>query len=69
MPTSHISSQLGASAIEVLSLADPQDFQLNIRPDNVSDFAERVYFCLHGSAGVPMRLNFMNAGQSAYPKG
>lgn len=39
MLTPHISSQLDAGAIEVLSLADPQDFQLNIRPDNVSDFA------------------------------
>jgi murein tripeptide amidase MpaA len=64
-----ISSQFDAGAIEVVSLVDPQDIQLKIRPDNASDFAQWFYFCLQGAAGVPVRLNFMNAGQSAYPKG
>jgi len=65
----HISRAFDAGAIDVVSLADPQDIQLNIRPDNASDFAQWFYFCLHGAAGVPVRLNFLNAGQSAYPKG
>jgi len=65
----HISSTFDAGAIDVVSLADPQDIQLNIRRDNASDFAQWFYFCLHGAAGQPVRLNFMNAGQSAYPKG
>lgn len=65
----HISSRFDAGAIEVLSLADPQDIQLHIRRDNASDFAQWFYFCLHGAAGTPVRLNFLNAGQSAYPKG
>jgi murein tripeptide amidase MpaA len=69
MPTLHISSQFDAGAIEVLSLADPQDIQLNIRRDNASEFAQWFYFCLHGAAGVPVRLRFLNVGQSAYPKG
>ena len=65
----HISSAFDAGAIDVLSVADPQDIQLNIRNDNASDFAQWFYFCLQGAAGVPVRLNFMNAGKSAYPKG
>ncbi|BCO27136.1 hypothetical protein MIZ03_2023 [Rhodoferax lithotrophicus] len=65
----HISSQFDAGAIDVVSLLDPQDIQLNIRHDNASDFAQWFYFCLHGAAGVPVRLRFLNAGQSAYPKG
>ena len=65
----HISSQFDAGAIEVISLTDPQDIQLNIRRDNASEFAQWFYFCLHGAAGVPVRLNFLNAGQSAYPEG
>lgn len=69
MSTLHISSQFDAGAIEILSLADPQDIQLNIRHDNASEFAQWFYFCLNGAAGVPVRLRFMNAGQSAYPKG
>ncbi len=64
-----ISSQFDAGAIDVVSVADPQDIQLNIRRDNASDFAQWFYFCLHGAAQQPVRLNFMNAGQSAYPKG
>jgi len=69
MHSLHISSSFDAGAIEVVSLADPQDIQLNIRPDNASGFAQWFYFCLQGAAGVPVRLNFLNAGQSAYPKG
>ncbi len=65
----HISSAFDAGAIDVVSLADPQDIQLNIRPDNASEFAQWFYFCLQGAAGVPVRLNFLNAGQSAYPEG
>nr|WP_315210221.1 M14-type cytosolic carboxypeptidase [uncultured Albidiferax sp.] len=65
----HISSQFDAGAITVVSLADPQDIQLRIRPDNASDFAQWFHFCLHGAAGVPVVLRFLNAGQSAYPPG
>lgn len=65
----HISTSFDAGAIEVVSLVDPQDIQLKIRADNASDFAQWFYFCLQGAAGVPVRLNFVNAGQSAYPKG
>jgi murein tripeptide amidase MpaA len=65
----HISSQFDAGAIEVVNLEDPQDIQLNIRSDNASDFAQWFYFCLHGAAGQPVRLNFVNSGKSAYPKG
>ena len=69
MTNLHISSQFDAGAIDVVSLADPQDIQLRIRPDNASDFAQWFYFCLHGAAGVPVVLKFLNAGQSAYPPG
>ena len=69
MTALHISSQFDAGAIEVLSLDDPQDIRLHIRRDNASEFAQWFYFCLHGAAGLPVRLRFLNAGQSAYPKG
>jgi murein tripeptide amidase MpaA len=69
MPSLHISSQFDAGAIEVVRMDDPQDIALNIRCDNASEFAQWFYFCLHGATGVPVRLRFLNAGQSAYPKG
>jgi murein tripeptide amidase MpaA len=65
----HISSAFDAGAIEVLSLADPSDIQLNIRRDNASEFAQWFHFSLQGAAGLAVTLRFLNAGQCAYPKG
>ena len=65
----HISTQFDSGAIEVLSLADPQNIQLHIRHDNASDFAQWFHFALQGACGVAVRLRLLNAGQSAYPKG
>jgi murein tripeptide amidase MpaA len=65
----HISSAFDSGAIEVLSLADPADIQLRIRSDHAADFAQWFHFCLHGAAGVPVTLRFMNAGQCSYPAG
>jgi murein tripeptide amidase MpaA len=65
----HISTQFDSGAIEVLSLADASDIQLNIRRDNAAEFAQWFHFCLYGAAGLTVMLRFMNAGASAYPKG
>src|ERR1035437_3007477 len=65
----HISTSFDSGAIEVLSLADPSDIQLNIRRDNASEFAQWFHFSLQGAAGVAVTLRFLNAGQCAYPKG
>ena len=65
----HISSHFDSGAIEVVSLRDPSDIQLKIRPDNASDFAQWFHFCLHGAKGVPVTLRLLNAGASAFPKG
>ena len=69
MTSLHISSHFDSGAIEVVSLRDPRDIQLKIRPDNASDFAQWFHFCLHGARGVPVTLRFLNAGASAFPKG
>ena len=69
MSSLHISSQFDAGAIEVIRLTEAQDIQLRIRRDNASEFAQWFCFCLHGAAGTPVRLRFLNAGTSAYPKG
>ncbi len=65
----HISTAFDSGAIEVLSLSDPADIQLNIRRDNASEFAQWFHFCLQGAAGLAVTLRFLNAGSSAYPKG
>ena len=69
MTSLHISSAFDSGAIEVLSLTNPADIQLQIRRDNASDFAQWFHFCLQGAAGVAVTLRFLNAGQCAYPKG
>ena len=67
--TLHISTAFDSGAIDVISLADPGNIQLNIRNDNASEFAQWFHFSLHGAAGLAVTLNFLNAGQCAYPKG
>ncbi len=69
MPSLSISTAFDSGAIEVLSLADPADIQLNIRADNASSFAQWFHFCLQGAAGQAVTLRFLNAGACAYPKG
>jgi murein tripeptide amidase MpaA len=69
MTTLHISSHFDSGAIEVVSLENPLDIQLKIRPDSASEFAQWFHFCLHGARGVPVTLHFLNAGACAFPKG
>lgn len=69
MTALHISTAFDSGAIEVLSLSDPRDIQLNIRKDSASAFAQWFHFSLQGAAGVAVVLKFLNAAQCAYPKG
>ncbi len=69
MTTLHISSMFDAGAIEVVSLAEAGDIQLNIRKDNAGEFAQWFHFSLQGACGLAVTLRFLNAGQCAYPKG
>jgi murein tripeptide amidase MpaA len=69
MPNLHISTQFDSGAIEVMSLENPRNIELNIRADNASTFAQWFHFALHGAADKPVTLRFLNAGTCAYPKG
>ena len=69
MTALHISTQFDSGAIEVVSLNDHRNIELNIRADNASEFAQWFHFALHGAAGLPVTLRFLNAGACAYPKG
>ncbi len=64
-----VSCQFDSGAIDVLRADDPADIGLHIRKDNAADIAQWFHFRLQGAAGVPVRLRFLNAGLSAYPKG
>lgn len=65
----HISTSFDSGAVDVVSLDDPKHIQLNIRPDNASEFAQWFHFRLQGAAGLPVKMHFLNASQSAYPGG
>lgn len=69
MTALHISTQFDSGAIDVVSLNDHRNIELNIRADNASEFAQWFHFALHGAAGLPVTLRFLNAGACAYPKG
>lgn len=65
----HISTQFDSGSIEVIRLDAPDDIALRIRKDSAAEFAQWFHFCLHGAAGLPVVLKFLNAGECAYPKG
>ena len=62
MTALHISTAFDSGAVEVLSLADARDIQLNIRRDNASEFAQWFHFCLQGAAGQAVQNMNIIAG-------
>jgi len=69
MSTLSITSQFDAGAIEVVSLTDPLDIQLRLRPDVAAPFSQWFYFRLQGARGQALRLVFLDMDKTAYPKG
>lgn len=68
-PRLSISSQFDAGAIEVVSLADPLNIQLRVRPDVAAPFAQWFYFRIQGAQGQALRLVFLDMDKTAYPAG
>ncbi|MCK0512766.1 M14 family metallopeptidase [Aromatoleum buckelii] len=64
-----ISHNFDAGAIEVVSIANPQDIRLRLRADNAADLHQWFYFRLHGAAGLPLRMTFENAAGAAFAEG
>ncbi|GGY07222.1 M14 family metallopeptidase [Paludibacterium paludis] len=64
-----ISSSFDAGSIEIVSFEQFDDIQLKIPRDNAAEFAQWFYFRLQGAAYQHCVLKFLNAGESAYPKG
>lgn len=69
MSTLSITSQFDAGAIEVVSLTDPLDIRLRLRPDVAAPFSQWFYFRLQGARGQALRLVFLDMDKTAYPKG
>eukprot|EP00195_Chlamydomonas_chlamydogama_P010348 CAMPEP_0202893922 /NCGR_PEP_ID=MMETSP1392-20130828/3400_1 /ASSEMBLY_ACC=CAM_ASM_000868 /TAXON_ID=225041 /ORGANISM="Chlamydomonas chlamydogama, Strain SAG 11-48b" /LENGTH=422 /DNA_ID=CAMNT_0049578429 /DNA_START=310 /DNA_END=1578 /DNA_ORIENTATION=- len=70
----HISSAFDSGNIEVVSATDPSDIQLRIRPEPYSDVDGRSHFQwfhyqVTGTAGLPLTMRIINAGESSYPEG
>lgn len=65
----HISSRFDSGAIEVEALDRADDIRLRIRADSHADFRQWFHSGLHGAAGQPCRLQFLNAGDCTYPDG
>ena len=64
-----ISHQFDAGAIDVLRADDPSAIDLNIRKDSAADIVQWFYFRVQGAKATPLTINFLNAGQAAYPDG
>jgi murein tripeptide amidase MpaA len=64
-----VSAAFDSGNIEVVRLRQPGVADLAIRKDHLSDFYQWFHFRVSGVAGVPLTLNIVNAGQSAYAEG
>ncbi|CAN7575616.1 M14-type cytosolic carboxypeptidase [Pseudoduganella sp. LjRoot289] len=64
-----ISHQFDAGAIDVLRADHPSAIDLNIRKDSAADITQWFYFRVQGARATPLTMNFLNAGQAAYPDG
>ena len=52
MPNISISTAFDSGAVEIVDISDYHDLQLNIRPDNASEFAQWFHFRLLGASGL-----------------
>ena len=64
-----ISQNFDAGNIEIVSIEDPANIQLNIRADNKSNFYQWFYFRLSGARYTPCILKILNGANAAYPHG
>ena len=61
-----ISDNFDGGNIAVIDASDPLNIQLNIKPDNASDFFQWFYFRLEGEVGQQCRIQIANAGKAAF---
>ena len=62
-----ISKDFDSGNIKVVSQSDFQDIQLEIEPDNKSDFYQWFHFRLTGAKAKECKLRILNAKDAAYP--
>lgn len=64
-----ISANFDGGNIETISLDNPDDIQLAIRPDAGGEFYQWFNFRFEGTIGTTYCLNIMNAASASYPTG
>ncbi|KQR86164.1 hypothetical protein ASG35_24835 [Burkholderia sp. Leaf177] len=64
-----ITSQFDAGAIDVVSVDNPADIRVRIRPDSHADFAQWFYFRVGNVRDVALTMTFENAADCAFADG
>ncbi len=64
-----VTSNFDSGNIEVESIDDEGQINLNIRKDTNSEFLQWFHFRLTGAKDIKCQISILNAGQSSYPKG
>lgn len=65
----HINSHFDGGNIRCICCDEPENIQLEIIKDNMSDFYQWFYFRLSGAEGLDCSLSIINAKDSAYADG
>lgn len=64
-----ISDCFDGGNVKVIDASDASNVQLEIKPDNASDFFQWFYFSLEGEIGEKITVHIVNAGQASYAHG
>ncbi|WP_193179801.1 M14 family metallopeptidase [Nisaea sediminum] len=64
-----IDAAFDSGNIETVSIDDPNDIQLRLVKDHLSDFYQWFHFRLSGANGRGVTMRILNASGSSYPKG
>jgi murein tripeptide amidase MpaA len=64
-----ISSNFARGTIDIVSIKDTGEINLNIRKDTNSDFFQWFHFRLTGALDKTCKISILNAGESSYPEG
>ena len=64
-----ITSNFDSGNIQVVSLDDAANIELNIRKDTGAGFFQWFYYRVTGAIDIDLKMKILNAGEASYPEG
>jgi murein tripeptide amidase MpaA len=68
MRSIYVTDNFDGGSIESFDISDPKNIQLKLKEENQSKFKHWFYFRLEGDIGQALKINIINAGESAFKR-